>query len=727
MSPRGAGARRRARSRVWSVLLTRLASLVVLTASLLVVLALPAGAHASFVSSQPRPGSGLPQAPGEVVMRFSEPLVLEGSSVEVTDAAGTTATDGPVERVEGSPKALRRDLGLLPPGVYTVRWTTLSPLDGHTLRGEYKFAIGSTTLGEQRVEASPLSSEGPLGLAGRFVGLAGLAVWIGAALLVAPSRRAGLSERRRHLLLRWGASAAAVGTATALLGTSLAATGGVTAVFDVIAGGRSGALRAALVVLGMTGALSARGPRWLTVGLASLAVLAEAASGHAGSNPDPLLATAAFASHIVAVGVWIHAVLASLLSDRATRAALRVFTPIAVAAGVLVAVTGVASASLELSGYNDLVDTAYGRTVLLKTVPLLGMAAAGITHHRRRRRPDRASGDGAMLRRPLVAEVLAAAVGIAVATALVGFPNPPREEATAVAAVDVPGRLQQVLEGGPAVTFGGATGPYVLGLTVSPPRPGDVTVLAQVLGARAGDAIRDMQLVATGPDGAVVEHDLAACGEDCWEAEVTLDGRGRWQLEVSATSNRGPLQVVSDVELPAPDGGPVFERLMAAMSDLGSAKVSEVLRNSLVEPVIPSEYRFVAPDRMRWDVGGGRSSRVAIGDTGYLRTEPDAPWTRYPWPGNGFRWPGAFYRSFFTDVQTVRVVGEETIAGRPATVVTFVQPTYPAWYRAWVDRNTDRLLRLEMRASRHVMDQDYGPYEVPLEVEPPPPSRTAER
>ncbi|MGH2659389.1 MAG: hypothetical protein ACRDHS_06930 [Actinomycetota bacterium] len=34
----------------------------------------PAGAHAGLVASTPSPGIGLPQAPGAVVLRFSEPL-----------------------------------------------------------------------------------------------------------------------------------------------------------------------------------------------------------------------------------------------------------------------------------------------------------------------------------------------------------------------------------------------------------------------------------------------------------------------------------------------------------------------------------------------------------------------------------------------------------------------------------------------------------------------------
>ena len=656
------------------------------------------------------------------MLRFSEPLVRSGSNVEVTDAAGTVATEGLVEPVEGSPKALRRDLGLLPPGVYTVRWTTLSPLDGHTLRGEYKFAIGSTTLGEERVEASPLSSEGPLGLAGRFVALSGLAVWIGAALLAGPARRAGLGEGRRRRLLRWGALAAAVGTATSLLGTSLAATGDLAAVPVVLTGGRSGMLRAAVLGLAAVGVLTARRAPRVTAWLAGLAVLADASSGHAGSNPDPVLAAAAFTAHLVAVGVWADAVLISLLTDRPTRHALRVLTPVALAAGVLVALTGVASATLELTGVRDLVDTAYGRTVLLKSVPLLGMAAAGAVHHRRRRRAAATS-----LRRPLVAELFAAAVGIAVATALVGFPNPPREEIAATVAQDVPGRLQQLVDMGPALTFGSATGPYVLGVTVAPPRPGEVTVLVQVLGAAPGDAVRDMRLVASGPGGAEIRTTLDGCGEDCWRGEADLQPRGRWDLEVIGRSNRGPLRAAMETSLPAPDGRPDFDRLITAMSSLESAVVEEELRNSLEEPVIGSEYRFVAPDRMRWDVAGG-ASRVAIGETGYLRPDADTPWDRYPWPGEGFGWPSDFYANFLTDVRAVRVVdADASVAGRAATELTFVQPTYPAWYRAWVDRETSRLLRLEMRAERHVMNQVYGPYDVPLEVEAPPDGETVAR
>lgn len=683
----------------------------------------PAFAHASFVSSQPQPGSGLPQAPGEVVLRFSEPLVMDGSSVQVLDQGGAAATDGPTRSVENSSKDLRRDLGLLAPGIYTVKWTTLSPLDGHTLTGSYKFAIGATTLGEQDVQASPLSSEGPLGLAGRFVALAGLAVWIGGQLLAGPAGRAGLSAGGRRRITRAAASAAAAGTILSLASTALVATGSLAALPAVAAGGRSGLLRLLVAAAAAAGAVLAGRPRRFTLPLAILAVLAEAASGHAASNPDPQLATAASAAHLAAVGVWVYAVLASLAARQRLREALSTFTPHAVAAGLLVAATGTASAALQLTSVGDLVTTAYGQTVAMKALPLVAMGAAGVVHYRRRSDPDVQT---RRLRRPLAVELLAAAAGLGVATALVGFPNPPQEQAVSEVAADTQTQLQ-LATNGPAVTFARATGPYVLGVTATPPRPGKVTVLAQVLGAEAGDAIREVTVEATGPEGRQARRRLTGCGNDCWKADIDLDAQGRWELAVTAASNRGRLTAASTFQLPTPEGTRIFQQTLQAMNKIRSAKVDEKLRDSLRHPPIVSDYTFVAPDRMRWTVPTGGSTRIAVGDTGYLRREDATTWKRYPWTGDPFSWPTGFYASFFADATAFRVVERTRHNGRPATVLTFVQPSYPAWYRLWTDRETNRVLRLEMRAEKHVMDQRYGPYNIPLEVTAPPADRTVAR
>ncbi|MDQ2965070.1 MAG: copper resistance protein CopC, partial [Chloroflexota bacterium] len=139
----------------------------------------PVSAHAEIVLAKPAPGSGLPQAPAAVVIKFTEPLNLALSRIEVIDGTGTDVGSGQTEPVEGDPAAMQRRLGILPAGPYTVRWTTVSTLDGHALHGSYRFGVGTSTSGDEQIRESPLDSEGPLGLLGRFAALLGLGLWAG--------------------------------------------------------------------------------------------------------------------------------------------------------------------------------------------------------------------------------------------------------------------------------------------------------------------------------------------------------------------------------------------------------------------------------------------------------------------------------------------------------------------------------------------------------------------
>jgi putative copper export protein len=70
-----------------------------------------------------------------------------------------------------------------------------------------------------------------------------------------------------------------------------------------------------------------------------LAAVAEAASGHAASTPLPMAATASFAVHLAAVGVWVFALLAAVAGSEPVVTTLKRFTRPAVAAAVVVALT----------------------------------------------------------------------------------------------------------------------------------------------------------------------------------------------------------------------------------------------------------------------------------------------------------------------------------------------------------------------------------------------------
>lgn len=703
----------RSRCRRRAVLTAAMALLAVL-----LVGAGPAWAHASFVSATPRPGSGLPQAPGEVVLRFSEPLIRDASSVTIRDDAGEEVVDGPTRAVEGDPRAMRRSIGLLAPGVYTVDWTTVSPLDGHTLKGSYRFAVGMSTAGGAVVSEDPLTSEGPAGLLGTWLALGGLAVWIGGALLGRRAREAGVAPVRLARARRAALLATVAGTTVAVLSMATGTAVGLEAVVSVVLDGPSGRWSVAVIAFAIVGfTLRGRAARQLDPVLALVAVFAEAASGHAGSNPTPWVAATTFAVHLVVVGVWVYAVVAALLADGDRLSVLRRFTCPAVVAAAMVGLTGVASAWLELTSLGDLVGTAYGQTVLAKGAAFTAMALVGLEHWRRRRRGVAEASVSWLVR----VEALVAVAALAVATLLVGFPNPPREAAAATAANDPVSVLQATLAQ-PSVSVGGRSGPYVVGVTVTPPRPGPVDVVVQVEGVEPGDALRDVRVAATGPTDTTGK--LTECGVGCYRGAMELSGEGAWALRVHGTTNAEPLDATVVLDLPAADGSARFDDVLTAMADLESARVREELRSEANANPIVSSYRFSAPDRMRWDVtpataDGRESTRIAIGDTGYLTDASEADgWKTYDWIGEPFSWPVGFYEEFFVDATAIREVGAETLDGTPTTVLAFTQTAYPAWYRLWVD-DEDRIRRLEMLADGHFMDQYFQDLNEPVDVRPP--------
>lgn len=684
--------------------------------------AVPAGAHADPVDADPGPGSGLPQAPGAVVMRFTEPLIMELSRIEVRDDAGGEVGQGSTRPVEGDPTAMRRDLGLLPPGQYTVQWVTVSPLDGHTRRGSYQFGIGASGAPGQQVRDGPVDSEGWLGIAGRAVALAGLAVWAGGALAGRAAARAGLPAGRLHRLRQAAPAAAAVGTATSLAAAVLGAAGGAAGLGALLAS-QSGLLRAVTAAAAVVGVLAAGGGgvgRAVHALAAVVAVAAEASSGHAATAVLPSLAVASFAVHVVAGGVWAFAIAAAALTPHGLAGVLRGLSRHAVIAAAAAALAGAANAAQLLTRPADLAMTGYGRVLAAKTFLVALVAAFGAVHARRRSRGQPAR----RLRRPLRVEA-ATLAGVVVLTAvLVAFPDPPRQVEGAVehAAGDP---LIAALDERDALSLGATAGPYVAGLTILPPRPGRVEMRLQLLGSEPGAGLRDARVTARAPSGQTLATALEPCGRGCFQGTQTLAEAGEWTLEAAVASNHGPVGFTLNIPLPAPDGRELFRRGLAAMEQLETAEVREVLREREDGITVRSMYAFAAPDALDWRVEEG-SRRIIVDRDMWVRSRPGHPWRHRDYPEPGYRWPHGFYRGFFEDATAFRRLGTDTIDGRRADLLAFVQPAYPAWYRLWVDEANGRILRLEMRAERHVMDQDYGPFNQPVTIHPPDVATTTE-
>ena len=101
---------------------------------------LAAHSHAFLDHADPRVGSVVAVAPGELRIWFTQDLEPAFSTVEVTDATGRRVDTGhagvdPKERT-----LLRVPLNKLGPGTYTASWRVVS-VDTHPSQGRFTFRV----------------------------------------------------------------------------------------------------------------------------------------------------------------------------------------------------------------------------------------------------------------------------------------------------------------------------------------------------------------------------------------------------------------------------------------------------------------------------------------------------------------------------------------------------------------------------------------------------------
>lgn len=114
---------------------------LVLALVALVWTAAPASAHDELLSTDPAAGSTVEELPAAITLSFTAELLSDGAStvVQVTDAAGTSITDGsPI--VDGA--VVTQPLTTGSAGTVSVAWRVVSS-DGHPIAGEFSFEAAS--------------------------------------------------------------------------------------------------------------------------------------------------------------------------------------------------------------------------------------------------------------------------------------------------------------------------------------------------------------------------------------------------------------------------------------------------------------------------------------------------------------------------------------------------------------------------------------------------------
>lgn len=515
--------------------LVRACATIVLSALLFVAFTPSfARAHAAFVSSEPEPGAELSSAPGVVVLRFSEPLITRLSSATVTDPSGRSFPG----EVAGE-RELRVRLATNAPGVYDVEWKTVSPVDGHSLAGVFRFGVGVSPGEGAEGETGADPTRGDLLLAvARAVEYAALLLALGMLLI----RR--LARRRPALdwvnpRIRAAIALALIAGVVVVSGETLLAAGSLLggAVAAFLGSGLAGVAR--VVRLGAEAVamvLAAR--RRSPAPFVALAIGALAAAGHAPAVAPRWWGITADLGHLLAAGLWAGGIM-SLATLRPPggwrseegRRLLNRFTRVALPSFVLTIGFGVIRGAQELTGFSDLVDTSYGRVVGLKIIGVLVMVPLSVLMWLRIGRTPRS-------------EALIAVVVIGAAAALAAYPLPPARLGEAEAA-EAPPAPSSALPRAGDLTLGGDAGEVLLGLTVRPAEPGLNEMFVYVLPLEGQEAAGRIPVrLSVGGEGTLMDD----CGPTCRRAEVEL--RGGEAVEVRADIPEGGSEVFHLPELP---------------------------------------------------------------------------------------------------------------------------------------------------------------------------------
>jgi copper transport protein len=536
-------------------------------AGLAVAPAAPAGAHATLIGTAPAADEVVDRVPGEVELRFDEPVETVEGALQVFGPDGDRVDDGGVALADGGAVvrgALRGDAR----GTYTVAWRVTSE-DGHPLSGSLVFHVGTRT-GAVALDDGDSAVTDVVGGVGRWLAFAGTLVAAGAAALAvlaaprgAPRRRRATtagddrsavlaatgSESRAHRRLGWlagaSAGAAVAGVLVALVATladgsgrSLWSAAGLIA--DLAGDTRTGRLaltRAALLGVAAAGALVA--PVWrrspVPAGLAAGASLVVTSlAGHAWTAPARAATVVSDAVHLGAVALWIGGVVAlvavlPVVADRPRLA--RRFSALALGTAVVVAASGTVSGWQQVRTLDGLTSTTYGQLLLVKVAGFGGLVALGWLN--RARLVPLVERTLVPLGRSLRAEVAVAAVVLAVTAGLV-HRAPPRstESGPFEATVEAGGgTLEAVVDPARA----GANDVHLFFTAGADGEPLAVDAV-QVTAATAGVPARRLDVTPVTPNHVTI-------------AGASLPSPGTWTLEVTAVREGAPLTFTLEVPI----------------------------------------------------------------------------------------------------------------------------------------------------------------------------------
>jgi copper transport protein len=380
-----------------------------------------ASAHAFLERSDPEANAVVPAPPSTVQLWFTEPVEPKYSYAQLFDSNGTLITT-PTSQVGADPTQITLVLPSdLAKGTYTIQYRNVSAADGHPNSGYIPFTIGGQADVVVPSPPATVTATTPpvwLNTLGRWLSLLGVTGAVGALFcwrwVILPSC-ASLSGPRRDMVTRsirrLALASVAIGVVGSLIALgvqamAIAVTASVTSIGNVLRDTNYGHIwmirLVLLVVLGLV--LSRRllwdsrdgGQFWRLGGVMGVLTLVPfALISHAAAQPNgrPAAITADWL-HLLATSAWVGGLLALAVSlvlaardiPAAQRRAIYAtaiprFSTLAIASVIVLAVTGFYASWLQIGNLAALLETSYGKTLLVKLgllIPLLLLGAVNL-------------------------------------------------------------------------------------------------------------------------------------------------------------------------------------------------------------------------------------------------------------------------------------------------------------------------------------------------------------
>ena len=254
-----------------------------------------------------------------------------------------------------------------------------------------------------------------------------------------------------------------------------------------------------------------------------------------------------------------------------------------------------------------------------------------------------------------------------------------------------------------------------------PPPPRGALVLAAESGRRAvALAVGKGKLTATvlspegGPQSGLKVSFLTGsrtipakpCGLGCYSAVAPAP------RHVVVRLNGSPPVAFSLPARPAPAAA-IVARAARATRALRSLVYTEALRSGPTGGLLTT-WSLKAPNEVEYRIKGGADA-IVLGTKRWDRDNARAPWRRSQ-QLPALQVPQPAWGAVATNAH---VLGQGTIRGKPVWIASFANPNTPAWFTAWIDKQTSLPLKLRMTAAGHFMFHDYVAFNQPLTIKPP--------